>query len=69
LLASNKKFFSEFFTIEFFQFKLDAISPVSVGLEAVTQIKMEVYERSSCVSVTIATRDGVTGEKWLKCKR
>jgi len=27
---------------------------------------MEICERNSCVCVTIATRDVVTGEEWLK---
>jgi len=27
---------------------------------------MEVCERNSCVCVTIATRDVVTGEEWLE---
>jgi len=32
----QKKFYSEIFTIDFFQFKLGAVSPVSVGQEIVT---------------------------------
>jgi len=32
-------------------------------------IKIEVCERNNCVCVTITTRDAVTGEEWLKCKR
>jgi len=30
---------------------------------------MEVCERNSCVRVTIATRNVVTGEEWLKCEK
>ena len=36
LLASDENFTVKFFTIEFFQFKLGAISPVVVGQKAVT---------------------------------
>jgi len=30
---------------------------------------MEICERNSCAHVTITTRDVVTGEEQLKCKR
>jgi len=63
LLESDENSFTvKFFTIEFFQFKLVAISPVSVGQD----IKMEVCERNRCICVTITTRDAVTGEEQLK---
>jgi len=68
LLAFNEKLYSEIFTTEFFQLKLGAILPVSVGQETITQIKWTSV-KNSCVCATLATRDAVTGEEWLKCER
>jgi len=66
LLISDEDFYGEFFYhgifcssswLPFHQFHLD---------KKLLHIKMEFYERNSCVCVTIATRDAVTGEEQLK---
>jgi len=53
--------------LNFLQFKLGAVSPVSVG--CCYTLKWKVCERNSCVHVTITTRDVVIEEERLKCKR
>ena len=52
-----KNFYSEIFTLEFFP-----VQPFQLDKKPL-HIKVEVCERNSCVCVTIATRDVVTGEE------
>jgi len=63
LLAFDKNFYSDIFTIENFQFKLGAVLPVSVDKKSLN-IKMEVCER--IVVYVLPTRDAVIGEEQLK---